>query len=80
MYPYEYIDSFEKFSEDKLPYKKHFYKSLKNKHISEKDYFHSVKIWNNFEMKNMGDYHEPYLKTDVLLLADVLETFINTSL
>ena len=80
VYPYEYIDSFERFSEDKLPDKKHFYKSLKNKHISEKDYLHAVKIWNNFEMKNMGDYHVLYLKTDVLLLADAFEKFINRSL
>ena len=78
VYPYEYTDSFERFSEDKLPDKKHFYKSLANKHISEKDYLHAVKIWNNFEMKNIGDYHDLYLKTDVLLLTD--EKFINRSL
>ena len=74
------MDSFEIFSEDKLPDKKHFYKSLKNKHISEKDYLHAVRIWNKFEMKNIGDYHDLYLKTDVLLLADVFENFINRSL
>ena len=44
VYPYEYMISFEKFSEDKLPDKEHLYKSLKNKHISEKDYLHAVKI------------------------------------
>ena len=44
VYPYEYMVSFEKFSEDKLPDKEHLYKSLKNKHISEKDYLHAVKI------------------------------------
>ena len=60
--------------------KKHFYKSLKNKHTSEKDYLHTVKVWNNFEMKNISDYHDLYLKTDVLLLADVFEKFINRSL
>ena len=58
VYPYEWMDSFERFFEDKLPDKKHFYKSLKNKHISEKDYLQAVKIWNNFKMKNMGDYHD----------------------
>ena len=74
------MGSFEIFSEDKLPDKKHFYKSLKNKHIIERDYLHAVRIWNKFEMKNIGDYHDLYLKTDVLLLADVFENFINRSL
>ena len=67
VYPYEYMESFERFSEDKLPDKKHFHKSLKNKHISEKDYLSAVKIWNKSELKIMGGYHDLYLKTDVLL-------------
>ena len=74
------MDIFERFSEDKLPDKKPFYKSLKNKLYSEKDYLQAVKTWNNFEMKSMGYYHDLYLKTDVLLLADVFEKFINRSL
>ena len=45
MYLYEYMDSFERFSEGRLSDKKHFYKSLENKHISEKDYLHAIKIW-----------------------------------
>ena len=49
VYPYEYMGSFESFSEDKLPDKNHFYRSLKNNHMSEKDYLHAVKIWNNFK-------------------------------
>ena len=77
VYPYEYMDSFERFSEDKLPNKKRFCKSLKNKPISETDHLHAIKIWNNFEMKTMGDYHDLYLKTDMLLLADVFEKFTN---
>ena len=76
MYPYEYMDSFERFSKYILPDKKHFYKSLKNKHISEKDYLHAIKILNNFEMKNMSNYHDLYFKTDVLLLADIFEKII----
>ena len=74
------MDSFERFSKDKLPDKNHFHKSLKNKHINEKDYLHAIKIWNNFEMKNMGDYHDLYLKTDALLFADFFEIFVNRSL
>ena len=53
--------------------KKPFYKSLKNKHVNEKDYLHTVKRWNNFQIKNMGDYHDLFLKTDVLLLPDAFE-------
>ena len=70
------MDSFERFSKYILPDKKHFYKSLKNKHISEKDYLHAIKILNNFEMKNMSNYHDLYFKTDVLLLADIFEKII----
>ena len=49
-------------------------------HKSNKDYLTCKKIWNGFKMKNMGDYHNHYLKKDVLLLADVLEQFIETCL
>ena len=47
-------------------------------HISIKDYMTCEKIWNMFNIKNMGDYHDHYLKKDVLLLADVFEKFIST--
>ena len=51
-----------------------------NSHIRNKDYLMSNKIWNKFNKKNMGDYHDHYLKKDVLLLADVFEKFIDTCL
>ena len=76
VYPYEYIDSFEKFFEDKLPNKCAFFSSLKDRSISEKDYFKAINVWNVFKMNTMGDYHDLYLKADVLLLADVFEKFI----
>ena len=90
-YPYEYMNSFERFNEEKLPAKKYFYSSIKDGkigddgkisdgHISVKDYLTCEKIWDKFEMKNMGDYHDHYLKKDVLLLADVFEKFIGTCL
>ena len=44
--------------------------------ITAKDYLTFEKIWDKFEMKNMGHYHDHYLKKDVLLLADVFEKFI----
>ena len=48
--------------------------------MSDEDYFTCNKIWNEFNMKNMGDYHDHYLKRDVLLLADVCEKFIDMCL
>ena len=65
---------------DKLPDKCEFFSSLKDRCISEKDYFKVINVWNVFKMSTMGDYHDLYLKTDVLLLADVFKKFIKTSL
>ena len=55
VYPYEYMDNFEKFSEDKLPDRCEFFSSLKNKCISEKNYSHTLDVWNKFNMKSLGD-------------------------
>ena len=83
-YPYEYMNSFKRFKKEKLPARKYFCSSIKDGgkisdgHISVKDYLTCEKIWDKFEMKNMGDYHDHYLKKDVLLLADVFEKFIDT--
>ena len=90
-YPYEYIDSFKRFGVEKLPDKECFYSSIKDvttgdngkkldDNISDENYLTCKKIWNEFNMKNMGDYHNHYLKKDVLLLADVFEKFISTCL
>ena len=90
-YPYEYMNNFKIFDEEKLPARKHFFSSTKKRkidndgkisdgHISIEDHLMREKIWNKFEMKNMGDYHEHYLKKDILLLADVFERFISTCL
>ena len=74
------MDSFEKFFEDKLPEKCEFLSSLKDRCISEKDYFKVINVWSVFKMNTMGDYHDLYLKTDVLLLAEVSEKLIKTCL
>ena len=79
VYSYEYIDSFERFSGNKLPDKKRFYHSLKDGHISDEEYLTCIIIWNYFGMKNMGDYHDNYLKKDVLLMADVFGNFTSKS-
>ena len=80
VYPFDYMDSFEKFSKNELPDRYGFFSSLKNKCISEKNYSHTLDVWNKFKMKSLGDYHNLYLKTDVWLLVDVFEKSINTCL
>ena len=79
VYPYDYMDSFEKFNSP-LPKKEEFFSILNNKHISNEDYEHAKNIWNTFNLKNMGEYHDLYLKSDILLLADVFENFRKTCL
>ena len=79
-YPYEYMDSWKKSEETSLPPKDAFYSRLNMKGISDHDYEHTQQVWNTMEKKALGCYHDTCLKTDVLLLADVLETFRNTCL
>ena len=74
-YPYEYMDSVEKFKDKKPPPRKAFYSKLTGKGITEKDYKHVLNVWNSFNMETMKDYHELYNDSDVLLLADVFENF-----
>ena len=52
VYPYEYIDSWEKFDETVLPPKKDFY-NLNLEDISDEDYAHTKKIWDVFKIKNL---------------------------
>ena len=79
VYPYDYMDSFDKFN-DKLPRKEEFYSILNDEHISDEDYKHAQNVWNTFSLKNMGQYHDLYLQSDILLLADVFENFRKTCL
>ena len=80
IYPYDYMDSFKKFEDTVLPTKDQFYSLLNDEHISDEDYNHAQKVWKMFSMKNMGDYHDLYLQSDILLLADVFENFRKTCL
>ena len=75
VYPYDYMDSLDRLSETKLPPKEAFYSRLNKSHISDEDYEHAQKVWREFDCKTMRDYHDLYLKSDVLLLADVFENF-----
>ena len=79
-YPYEYMDTEEKFNDIKLPPREAFYSKLSGKGIREKDYKHAWNVWNTFKMKTFKEYHELYNETDVLLLADVFENFRNLCL
>ena len=86
-YPYEYMNSFERFNGEKLPARKYFFNSTKkgkigddgkisDGHICIKDYLTCEKMWDKYEVKNMGNYHNHYLKKDVLFLADVFESLL----
>ena len=75
IYPYEYIDSWEIFDETSLSDKEAFYRKLNEEGISKKDYSHAQKVWQVFEIKNIGKYHDLYIQCDTLLLADVFENF-----
>ena len=75
IYPYEYMDSWEKFNEASLPDKKDFYSELNKENITDEDYAHAQKVWKVFEIKNLGEYHDLYVQSDTLLLADVFENF-----
>ena len=80
MYPYEYVNSFKRFSADKLPDKSKFFSSLKDSGINEKEYEKAINVWKVFKIKNLGEYDDLYLNTDVLLLVDVFEKFAETCL
>ena len=80
VYPYDYVSSIEKLSETQLPPKEEFYSNLNDEHITDKDYKHAINVWNTFNCKTIRDYHDLYLKSDVLLLSDVFENFRKTCL
>ena len=78
VYPYDFIYSFEKFNQRELPNKDQFYSILNDQHIMDDEYDHANKVWNTFMIKTMGEYHDLYLVSDVLLLTDVFENFRKT--
>ena len=78
VYPYEYMDRWERFNETSLPPKKDFYGELNLEDISNEDYTHAQKVWDVFEIRNLDEYHDFHVQTDTFLLADVFEKFRDT--
>ena len=70
----------DKFEETRLPPKEALHSNLNMSGISDYDYEHAQKVWKEFKLKNLGEYHDLYLKTDMLLLSNVFEAFMNTYL
>ena len=75
VYPYDFMDSFEKFNQTEVPNKDQFYSILNDQDITDDEYDHAKKVWKTFNIKTMGEYHDLYLVSDVLLLTDVFENF-----
>ena len=75
VYPYEYMDDWERFNETSLPSKESFYSNLNMEDIDDIDYRHGNNVFNKFKLNNLGDYHDLYVQSDTLLLADVFENF-----
>ena len=80
IYPYEYMDNWERFDETLLPSKESFYSNLNMENIDDIDYRHGNNVFKRFKLKNLGEYHDLYVQSDTLLLADVFQNLRNTCL
>ena len=78
VYPYEYMDSWERFNETTLPDKEYFYSELHLEDITDEDYVHAQNVWNVFKIKNLGEYHDLYVQSDTLLLSEIFDKFRDT--
>ena len=75
IYPYQYMDSWETFDGNIIPPNEAFYSELNLGGISDAVYEHVKKVWESFEIKSLGEYHDLYVQCDTLLLADIFENF-----
>ena len=77
VYPYEYMDGWDKFNETSIPSKESFYSNLAMENITEMDYTHANNVFKTLKLNNLGDYDDLYVQSDTLLLSDVFENFRN---
>ena len=77
VYPYEYMDSWERFNETSLPDKEAFYSNLNMEDITEVDHRHATRVFKSLNNKNLGDYHDLYVQSDTLFFSDIFENFKN---
>ena len=75
IYPYDYMNNWDRFNDNRLPKKEQFYSNLNMNGVSDIEHEHACKVWKEFGIKNMGEYHDLYLRTDVILSANVFESF-----
>ena len=80
IYPYEYVSSWDKFTETQLPPTEAFYSNLSMCNVSKVDYEHAQRVWGEYKINNLGEYHDLYLCTNVILLANAFEAFRDTCL
>ena len=80
IYTYEYMDSWDRFEETKFSPIESFYSSLNMSGVSESDYQHAQRVWEEFGIRNLGEYHDLCLRMDVIFLKKVSEKFRETSL
>ena len=80
VYPYEYMDNWERFNEASLPNKEFFYSNLNMENIDDIDYRLGNNVFKRFKLKNLGEYHDLYVQSNTFLLADIFENFRNTCL
>ena len=76
VYPYNYMDSFDRFDKTKLPSQDAFFRKLSGSPCSDSEYTQATRVWTAFGCRTMADYHDIYLQLDVLLLADILKSFV----
>ena len=75
IYPYEYMDSWDRFEETALSHASSFYSKLNMSRVSNGDYEHACKVWREFGIKNLGEYHNLHLRTNVILLTNIFKSF-----